>query len=188
MASTQRLRKWIYTQWHCINHFGVRRVPVAREVDVTELIGSSRAGPAPPPLPPTNVVLHGNAGHSPVILLGSSPPPRRPDATRQIDPVWFPREFHSSSQQGRRNGRPVGERVARWGRSGQVKPTAIPSLRLARCCVLATRINAATNKPKLSIDRVGTRHYTSSGNGKGSIDRQGSSPAQPPAAAPRFSP
>lgn len=156
----------------------------------TSRSSSDPAAPVQPRRPSLRPTLYYTATQ--VILRSSSsavvPHRAGPDATRQIDPVWFPREFHSSSQQGRRNGRPVGERVARWGRSGQVKPTAIPSLRLARCCVLATRINAATNKPKLSIDRVGTRHYTSSGNGKGSIDRQGSSPAQPPAAAPRFSP
>jgi hypothetical protein len=72
---------------------------------------------------------------------------------------------------------------ARWG--GQVKPTALRcTTRLARSA-LATRINAATNEPELSIDRVGTRSSLHRAR-EGTSASIGSSPAQPPAAAPRF--
>lgn len=116
--------------------------------NVTEFIGS---GPAArrrsrPAAPPSNVVLHSDRRMQ--SILSGRPPSAVPTRRHpRIIQVWSlpPKDFTASIE-------PV--------RSNPLRCTA--SARSFRR-PFATRINAATNKPKLSIDRPLTHHFIRQG-------------------------
>jgi hypothetical protein len=102
------------------------------------------AGPGPPPRRATlyYTAIDACSPFSPAVPAPQSPP----DVTRE--------SFKSG---------PSLPRISQpaLSRSGQTHCAAPP--RLGRSVALATRINAATNKPKLSIDRPLTHHFIRQG-------------------------